>query len=108
MLALQCADEVRRKEAFAVLPPSADEISKIHCPFVCCASVTCLRRVMGLLRRPGCLMCLPGAGMMDKTNVPAPSRSESGRVALTVDRKLAWPELVRQQIDIAEYVNQDV
>ena len=48
------------------------------------------------------------ARMMDQADIRAPSWSECGRVALTVDHKLTWPELVWQQIDVAEDVNQHV
>ncbi|WP_158237622.1 hypothetical protein [Bradyrhizobium forestalis] len=49
-----------------------------------------------------------GVRVMDQANIPATARSKCRRIALPIDRELTWPELVWQQIDVAQYIDQHV
>lgn len=88
-----------------MLPSPADQIPKINGP---------LTGLRGWHDRPGTMerlrrarfIRLAHAEMMDQANIPATSRSKRSRIALPIDRKLTWPELVWQQIDIAQYIDQ--
>ncbi|MCP3460616.1 hypothetical protein [Bradyrhizobium sp. CCGUVB23] len=98
-LAFQGSGKVIRKQAFAMLPPTADEIAKIG------------YRPKGLPSGPNgwpSFIYLASARMMDETNVVAPSRPQRNRVKLSVDLDLPRAELVWQSINVMEDVDDHV
>ena len=106
-LAFKDADKVIGQESLPVLPSAPNQIAKIDCTFVGSRGPDDLRGTIEGLRWAS-FVYSASARVMDQANIHGAFRPDSRGIALPIDRELTWPELVWQQIDVAQYVDQHV